>query len=343
MLSPSVSRCTGRLVRRAVKSMGRLQSTSTMAAVASSHQQLTSTVQYNEKMDFSTAMTAEPNHAYGSEYHEEQLKFLLSAFQAISSETEESPKAMEHAKASAKAVEMDLMNAAAAARDTELYDKILILIRPGESAYSLFEKEWAESGNDPDGALLSEKYPRDGLMTGKGCGQVLDLARRTAIFCNDETGLVPELFVVSPLKRAVQSALLSFPSFAPGSVRDTPWICHGDLMERAGFKADFVSPADELEEFFPGIDYSHYRKTMNPAVVNSLEGRNIVESKKELLERTNDFLGWIKARDERVIVVASHSTWFQSFCGFTLKYEPEGNGATMFEEGEMRSLGIKFD
>lgn len=350
MMSSVVSRSGGRrLVHQTIKSMtGRMQqSTSTMAAVTSSSQdQHTSTLQYNEKKDFSTAVSVDPTQTYGSEYHEEQLKFLLSAFQAKkSAEAEQSPaRVAEHAQVSARAVEMDLMDAAAAAPDIEAVDKILILIRPGESTYSVFEQKWAEAGNDRNEAVVSDDYPRDGLMTGKGCGQVLDDARRTAIFCNDDTALVPELFVVSPLKRAVQTALLSFPSYSPGCVRGIPWVCHGGLMERAGLKADFVSPVEELEKYYPGIDYSHYTETIaNPEVVNSLEGRNIVDSKKELLQRTDEFLEWIKGRDERVIVVASHSTWFQSFCGFSLRYEPEGRGLEMFEEGEMRALAIKFD
>lgn len=320
-----------------------MQSTSTMAAVTSSQNQLTSTLQYDEKKDFSTVVAADPTQTYGPEYHQEQLQFLLSAFQAMSAEADQTPRVMDREKVSARAVEMDLMDAAAAGRDVEAFDKVLILIRPGESTYSLFEQKWAEAGKDPDEAVLSDDYPRDGLMTGKGCGQALDVARRTAIFCNDDAGLKPELIVVSPLKRAVQTALLSFPSFSPECVRNVPWICHGGLMERAGLKADFVSPAEELEKFFPGIDYSHYRQTINPDSVNSLEGRNIVDSKKELLQRTDEFLAWIKERNERVIVVASHSTWFQSFCGFTLRYEPEGHGSEMFGEGEMRSLAIKFD
>eukprot|EP00566_Odontella_aurita_P019216 CAMPEP_0113549816 /NCGR_PEP_ID=MMETSP0015_2-20120614/13645_1 /TAXON_ID=2838 /ORGANISM="Odontella" /LENGTH=314 /DNA_ID=CAMNT_0000450571 /DNA_START=379 /DNA_END=1323 /DNA_ORIENTATION=+ /assembly_acc=CAM_ASM_000160 len=314
-----------------------------MAAVTSRQHQLTSTLEYDENKDFSTAVAAKHNPTYGQEYHEEQLKFLLSAFQAMSSERQETLDVVEREKVTARAVEMDLADAATAEQDAESFDKILILVRPGESTYSVFEQEWADAGNDPDGAVLSDDYPRDGLLTGKGCGQVLDIARRTAVFCNDETGLVPELVVVSPLKRAVQTALLSFPSLSPGCVHDTPWVCHGSLMERAGLKADFVSPADELEAIFPGIDYSQYREIINPEVVNSLEGRNIVESKKELLQRTDEFLGWIKAREERVIVVASHSTWFQSFCGFTLRNEPEGHGSEMFGEGEMRALAIKFD
>lgn len=324
--------------------MNRAQPASTIAVADSSHQQqLTSALQGYGKDGFSTVAVTERNQGYGLEYHEEQLKFLLSAFQALSSEADVTPAPTERIKISARAVEMNLVDAAAAASDNESYDKILVLIRPGESTYSVFEQRWSESGNKLDEAVNSDEYPRDGLMTGKGCGQVLDLARQTANFCNDDTGLIPELFVVSPLRRAVQSALLSFPSFAPESVRSVPWICHGGLMERAGLKADFVSAADELEKFFPGIDYSHYRETIDPAVVNSMEVRNAVESKKELLQRTNDFLEWIMGRDERVIVVASHSTWFQSFCGFTLNYEPSGNGAKMFKEGEMRSVAIRFD
>jgi len=113
-------------------------------------------------------------------------------------------------------------------------------------------------------------------------------------------------------------------------------------MERAnGNLADFVSPADELEQFFQGVDYSLYRETVDSEMANLLNGP-MLESKKDLLQRTDDFLDWIMSREERVIVVSSHLSWLQSFRGFTLQCEPEYQTSDAFKRGEMSAVAIRF-
>jgi hypothetical protein len=136
---------------------------------------------------------------------------------------------------------------------------------------------------------------------------MLSVSRRTASFFNKETGLQPDLFVVSPLRRAIQSAMISFPTYtAQTSLLNTPWICHPMCMEQAnGNKSEFVSSSQELKELFPGIDYSLFERSIVDGDVHALNGRkkiSLLESKLDLMERTNEFLRWIKERDERVIV-----------------------------------------
>ena len=132
---------------------------------------------------------------------------------------------------------------------------------------------------------------------------MLSVSRRTATFFNKETGLQPDLVVVSPLRRAIQSAMISFPTYtAQTSLLNTPWICHPMCMEQAnGNKSEFVSSSQELKELFPGVDYSLFERS----IVHALNGRekvSLLESKLDLMGRTNEFLRWIKERDERVIV-----------------------------------------
>lgn len=141
----------------------------------------------------------------------------------------------------------------------------------------------------------------------QGCGQMLDLSRRTATFFSNETGLKPDLVVVSPLRRAIQSALISFPTHtAQTSLSNTPWICHPMCMEQAnGNKSEFVSSSKELEKIFPGVDLSLFDQSLEGGNVHELNGREKVplfESKIDLMDRTDEFLRWIKERDERVIV-----------------------------------------
>ncbi|KAK1736491.1 phosphoglycerate mutase family protein [Skeletonema marinoi] len=276
----------------------------------------------------------------GDYYFEEHSAALVSAFN-VYDDMQESEK-----RVTATARDMNLIEAALAVQD-ESYDKILILMRHGEAKHNVFERQYAQKhGCSFEQANEDENYPVDPMLTGKGCGTMLNVSNRTATFFNKETGLLPDLFVVSPLRRAIQSALISFPHDAPlTSLSGTPWVCHPACMEQAnGNKSEFVSSPELLEETFPGINYELFNQSlMRGDVYNSNEKVPLFESKIDLMNRTDAFLEWIKERDERVVVVSSHATWLQSLCAFSLQYEDsDSKNLEMFKKGEMRSVGIKF-
>lgn len=288
-----------------------------------------STLQHTESADYPSSHLKRDDGDY---YFEEHSAVMHSA-------------AIVEPDTRARGFEMDLVEAAEAVRDAEAYDKILVLMRHGEAGHNKFEKKWKEAGKKPEEANGDEDYPVDPFLTGKGFGQMLDVSRRTATFFNNETGLRPNLFVVSPLRRAVQSALVAFPTHnAMNSLDEIPWICHPACRERAnGQKSEFVSEREELEKTFPGVDYSLLGESTG-GEDGELTPGPLFESKMDLLGRTQQFLDWMKARDERVIVVSSHATWLQSFCEFTVQIEqPEGKSFEMFKKGELRCVGIKFD
>ena len=135
---------------------------------------------------------------------------------------------------------------------------------------------------------------------------MLDVSRQTAVFFNKETGLQPDLVVVSPLRRAIQSAIISFPTYTPQlSLSNTPWICHPLCMEQAnGNKSEFVSSSEELKQTFPGVDFTLFDEMVDGNIdeLNEREKVPLFESKVDLMRRTNEFLAWIKKREERVIV-----------------------------------------
>jgi broad specificity phosphatase PhoE len=230
-------------------------------------------------------------------------------------------------------------------------DKVVICIRHGESEHNVFERDLILQGkNLEDEMLHNEDYPRDPILTKRGFGQALNIARKVADCCNRDTKLMPELVVVSPLKRATITALLSFPQNSPLSVRNTKWICHPALMEmgKARNPADKVSPMEELSSMFPGIDYSLLREQQDAdeknysMQINNARALSEAESKLDLLARADSFLDWIRNREERVIVVASHSAWLQTFCGFSMAYEPKEYGKESFQTGELRCLALTF-
>lgn len=181
------------------------------------------------------------------------------------------------------------------------------------------------------------------VLTGKGVGQALSLSHTTTMWCNSDTGLSPELVVFSPLGCAIQTALHAFPYNAPDSVRGVSWVCRGDTISN-----DQVAESSSLiTKSFPGMDLSLCDSQFH----------------------TDDFLEWLRGRQERVIVgksftcnfdlshtlslrfgeshshstfhscihtVSSTSSWLQSFCKSTLDC-----GSLEFKDGaEMHVVGL---
>lgn len=187
--------------------------------------------------------------------------------------------------------------------------------------------EAAVKKNDPHGLPV---------LTGKGVGQALSLSHKTSIWCNSDTGLSPELVVFAPLGCSIQTALHAFPYNSPDSVRGVSWVCRGDLLTN---QEEPVS-SSTITKNFPGMDLSLY----------------------ETQYESDDFLEWIRGRQERVIVgksgfvpsiltmllrrrishaffitkVSSTSSWLESFCKSTL-----GCGSLEFKDGAvMRAVGL---
>lgn len=153
------------------------------------------------------------------------------------------------------AAELDIVEASA---NKHQFNKILLLINHGEAAMKK---------NDPLGIPV---------LTGRGVGQALTLSHQTATFCNNDTGLAPELVVLAPLGHSIQTTLHAFLYNAPDSVRGVEWICHGDLIP------ENVAPADPslIARNFPGMDLSLY----------------------DSHDRQESFLEWLRGRNEKVIV-----------------------------------------
>ncbi|EED94262.1 predicted protein [Thalassiosira pseudonana CCMP1335] len=307
-----------------------------------------STIFHRESQDFSSVALKRDDADY---YFEEHSEALLSSINSYTSAVEEQQHEIlieTPSRVTAVAHDMDLVQAAYAAHDYESYDKVMILMRHGEARHHAFHREQLMIGKTIEESNLDEEYPVDPMLTGKGCGQMMALSRRTANFFNKETGLKPDLFVVSPLRRAIQSAMIAFPTqTALVSLDNTPWVCNPLLMEQAnGHKSEYVSSPQQLEETFPGVNFELLEQMLGGEDVNTLNMKEKVplfESKIDLMRRSDQFLQWIKERPERVIVVSSQATWLHSFCEFSLQYEPENKGREMFKKGEMRSVGIKFD
>lgn len=271
-----------------------------------------STMHHGESQDFSSAALRRDEGDYYFEEHTDAILSALNSYQGRK-EHQSVVESQVEPRVTALARNMDLVEAAYAAKDHESYDKILILMRHGEAKHNAFQREFVKKqgkyitdSSTVEESNMDEDHPVDPMLTGKGCGQMLSLSRRTATFFNSETGLKPDLFVVSPLRRAIQSAIIAFPTYtAFSSIDNIPWICNPYVMESAnGNKSEFVSSPEALEEMFPGVNFDMLKSAVGNDVgqFNKKAVVPLFENKIELLGRTDDFVRWIKERDERVIV-----------------------------------------
>mmetsp|Transcript_26776 Transcript_26776/g.85977 ORF Transcript_26776/g.85977 Transcript_26776/m.85977 type:complete len:315 (+) Transcript_26776:414-1358(+) len=155
----------------------------------------------------------------------------------------------------------------------------------------------------------------DSALTPRGKNQCKALAQQLVA---ESSRLEPELVVVSPMIRAIQTAEIVF---GPASnLASPPFLCREECRERFGlYTCDGRGSISDLRNMFPDIDYSEV-KNENDEYWTELER----EPSKECEARTVRFLEWLNDRPESKIAVVTHSSFlrhlFQQF-GHTLQAE----------------------
>jgi len=120
--------------------------------------------------DFSSVALKRDDGDYYFEAHSEALSSALNSHLDPIKREEVIETTISPVRASATAREVDLVEAAHAARDHEMYDKILILMRHGEAEHNVFERNYVEkNGTTMEEANADEDYPTDPMLTGKVC------------------------------------------------------------------------------------------------------------------------------------------------------------------------------
>lgn len=178
-------------------------------------------------------------------------------------------------------VTTDRMDLVQAAERRRLYDKVILLLHHGENVGQVLAgpepmnyNHWCE--DDPES------------LTGKGIGQSLTLSRRMAAFCNTETNLLPELIVVAPLRKVLQTTYLAFPYDTPEhTIRNVQWICHPDIVDK-------LSTSSRDLRSFGDVDFSLFSEER---VEKAWKNRE-----ESLLNSADSFLSWLGSRDERVVI-----------------------------------------
>lgn len=141
-----------------------------------------------------------------------------------------------------------------------------------------------------------------------------------------------QVVLVSPLTRALQTALVAF------SGKNVPFVCVESLRERIG-----VNPCDkrrathELVAEFASqhVDFSAL------AADDTLWTADVRETDDELLQRGLEVVQLIRERPESNIAVVTHSSFLSTFMNNVLQTDDE-HYRSWFENCDMRSCVFDF-
>jgi len=147
--------------------------------------------------------------------------------------------------------------------------------------------------------------------------------------------LCPELVVVSPLQRAVQTAQLTFADH-----RDVCWVAHEGCREELGLLiCNKLRPLSECKADFPSINFDQVAAGDEDLLFNP-ERR---ETPLNMSERIYEFMtGFIRSRPEQEIAIIGHSAWLFNLFNAVMDCGNDDDARRWFLTSELRSMSVSF-
>lgn len=192
-------------------------------------------------------------------------------------------------------------------------------------------RTWENCTNTPENPYVMPEIT-DAPLTAKGRNQAALLQPVVAAM---ETDAKPQLVVLSPNCRALQTGVIAFKEL----VGKVPFVAHEMVREETGIHVcDRRRPTSEQASEFPMVDFS-----LLTDEEDLLFDQNKRETKAELTERIYRFFEWLEKRDEIVVGVSSHSAWLLAIFNANLQTgKNQGSLRGWFQTGEMRSVVLEF-
>jgi broad specificity phosphatase PhoE len=147
--------------------------------------------------------------------------------------------------------------------------------------------------------------------------------------------LNPQLVVVSPLQRAIQTALLSF-----AHAKETcPWVAHEGCREELGLLVcNKRRPLSEIQQDFSHIDFSAIQSEPDDLFHDTRR-----ETLLEQLQRAYEFLSeYIRNRPESEIAIVGHSAWLFTALNAVVDCGDDDSLTSWFLTSEIRSMRVTF-
>eukprot|EP00746_Dinoflagellata_sp_MGD_P054572 gnl/MRDRNA2_/MRDRNA2_238843_c0_seq1.p1 gnl/MRDRNA2_/MRDRNA2_238843_c0~~gnl/MRDRNA2_/MRDRNA2_238843_c0_seq1.p1 ORF type:complete len:348 (+),score=58.52 gnl/MRDRNA2_/MRDRNA2_238843_c0_seq1:3-1046(+) len=215
--------------------------------------------------------------------------------------------------------------------------KLVHLIRHGQGFHNLLADIWRAFGRKQtqQDNPYNRKEVLDPPLTGIGRHQAKELQQTTQ-------GLHSlELVVVSPIRRAVETALIAFNHLVRGAPKGKQskvlFLGNADCAERRhATVSDKRRPMSEIYAEFPMVDWSLITDEDDP-----LYSDTVPETWRQCSDRGFKFLLWLRDRPETEIAVATHSAWLFVLLNTAIECT-DPKLADWFLTGELRSMVLEF-
>ena len=147
--------------------------------------------------------------------------------------------------------------------------------------------------------------------------------------------LKPELLIVSPLLRAIQTAYITFADCS----KTVPWVAHEGCREELGLlMCNKRRPLSQIEDDFPDIDFTLISDEQDD-LFDAIGDRR--ETVLEKTDRIYDFLKYVRSRPEQEIAIVGHSSWLFYMLHAVMDCQDEQLGK-WFLTSEVRSMRVTF-
>lgn len=229
--------------------------------------------------------------------------------------------------------------------------KIVHFVRHGQGYHNFMDTELQRAGaviSDVDDYTLAVAEERfylqpalqDPPLTAQGRHDAKKLWEYIASL--DPGRFSPELYIVSPLRRATQTVLLAFHSLLSPPAGEhsppVPVVALESCREQCGiYYSDKRSDVSDFAMEFPRVCTEHMLSDED--VLWQPRERESMDAQ---LARQQDFLQFMwKHEDVREVVVGTHSGWLRALVNRSLVVAEAGEASSIqkdFRTGEMRSL-----
>lgn len=223
---------------------------------------------------------------------------------------------------------------------TTVITKVIHFQRHGQGFHNMICDIWREKGlpidfdsTDPNLNPVIRPEFLDPPLTETGRQQCKEKRSECA-------ELSPELLIVSPLLRCIQTAKLSFQDHLPNN-SDCKWLSHEGCREELGLLVgNKRRPISDIKLDHPDIDFSPIEYDEDKLWDDY--GTEKRETLLEKSERIYKFLAeFVMNRPEREIAVVCHSAYLFTLLNAVMDIEDE-DLRSWFLTSEVRSLAIEF-
>lgn len=186
--------------------------------------------------------------------------------------------------------------------------KVIYWIRHGEALHNVVSQAAKDAGRSDweRRQKMQDEALEDAPLTSKGEEQ----ARHLRAQLESGTPSLPlDLVLVSPLRRAQQTASIVFGSHVKGGPGTVSFLCVPDCRERmSSLKSEKRSDLAKLRLRYPHCDFS----LIPTDEEEDKQWTGVYEYESSLFERTRRFLGFLSQRPERHIAVVTHSAFLKT-------------------------------